>query len=274
MVANVVDKQRETVLPFLKWAGGKRWLTTKIDNYIPEEFDRYVEPFLGSGAIFFHISPQNAILSDLNSDLVITYKVIKNNWKSVLKILHDHHKNHCYDYYYKQREFEPKNVIERAARFIYLNRTCWNGLYRVNMSGKFNVPIGTKNNVVLDTDNFETISKRLRNAELNHCDFEDTLFDCQKGDLVFIDPPYTVKHNNNGFVQYNEKIFSWRDQERLSSCAIAASKRGARVIISNANHPSIRALYKNGTVHELNRRSTISGDKSFRGSCSELLITL
>ena len=189
------------VIPFLTWAGGKRWLTSISDDIFPEKYNTYIEPFLGSGAIYFHLKPNKAILSDINSDLISTYLAIKQDHKSVQEILEIHHKLHCKDYYYKIRNFKSDNIYENAAKFIYLNRTCWNGLYRVNLNGEFNVPIGTKKNVILETDNFELISDMLKNAEILVEDFEVIIDKAGENDLVFIDPPYTVKHNHNNFVK-------------------------------------------------------------------------
>ena len=147
------------VLPFLKWAGGKRWLTHHRDlGIFPDKYETYIEPFVGSGAIFFHLRPQKAILSDINKLLIDTYQAIKDDWRLVRKYLKQHHEKHSKRYYYKMREAKLLSRYQKAARFIYLNRTCWNGLYRVNTDGKFNVPIGTKSNVILDSDDFFSVS--------------------------------------------------------------------------------------------------------------------
>lgn len=139
-----MDQQLNKNIPFLKWAGGKRWFVEHTADLIPTFSGRYFEPFLGSGAIFFHLSPKGAVLSDSNTDLIKTYQAIRDDWEAVLFLLELHHRKHCKDYYYSIRSSEPSDKVEAAARFIYLNRTCWNGLYRVNLKGKFNVPIGTK----------------------------------------------------------------------------------------------------------------------------------
>lgn len=259
--------------PFLKWAGGKRWLIKNHSNIFPNKFERYLEPFAGSAAVLFHLQPEKAILTDTNADLINTYSAIKNNWASVVELLLHHHKMHNKEYYYKIRASLPRNQFSKAARFIYLNRTCWNGLYRVNLKGKFNVPIGTKTNVILETDNFEQVSKLLQRVILKTQDFEKTIDLAKKGDCIFIDPPYTVKHNLNGFVKYNETIFSWDDQLRLSKSVLRASERGASIILTNANHQSIRDLYENiGEMRALERNSVIASDSSRRGKFKELLV--
>lgn len=262
-----------TIQPFLKWAGGKRWLIDHYSEIFPRNFNRYIEPFLGGGAVFFRLRPSNSLLSDANQDLISTYHAIKTDWKTLLERLHIHQENHNKAYYYKMRAVLPNDPIERAARFIYLNRTCWNGLYRVNKRGEFNVPIGTKENVLLTTDDFPLTSSALSSANLEACDFEKTIDQAVEGDLIYADPPYTVKHNLNGFIKYNQKIFSWDDQIRLCDALERAVSRGAWVISSNANHESIHDLYRGrfrvGTVP---RKSVIAASSVKRGDTSELII--
>jgi len=191
----------------------------------------------------------------------------------VVKSLRLHQANHSDSYYYDVRSSKPRKPHTRAARFIYLNRTCWNGLYRVNLKGQFNVPRGTKDTVMMETDDFDAISKLLDGGSIVCQDFQKTLSKAGEGDFVFVDPPYTVKHNNNGFVKYNEKIFSWQDQELLKQSINQAVSRGAKVTMTNADHPSIRTLYKDNTEIEiLDRLSVISGSPTFRGKVSEVLI--
>jgi DNA adenine methylase len=148
-------------------------------------------------------------------------------------------------------------------------------LYRENLSGRFNVPIGTKTQVIMVEDDFEGASKILQSASLQSCDFEDTLMEARAGDLVFLDPPYTTAHNVNGFIKYNQKIFSWQDQERLQRCVVAARQRGARILLTNANHDSIHALYETlGLPQILDRASVISGSTEARTKTSEVLYIL
>jgi len=262
-----------SVQPFLKWAGGKRWLVEKHINSFPCEFNGYFEPFLGSGAVFFSLKPGGAVLSDLNESLVDTYCSIRDDWEQVYSALKRHHGQHSPDYYYKMRSSKPRTPHTRAAQFIYLNRTCWNGLYRVNLNGDFNVPVGTKKNVILDTDDFAAVSKMLEKVEINACDFEETIDRASTGDLIFADPPYTVKHNYNGFVKYNEKIFSWQDQERLSEALKRASARGCYIVSTNAHHPAVVDLYQEFTLQSLDRSSVIAASAARRGRYAELFIT-
>ena len=194
--------------PFLKWAGGKRWLVEKQLSPIPIKFKRFCEPFLGSGAMLFHLEPKSAIISDINTELIETYRAIATDWESVYKVLLQYDKKHCKEFYYKIRSISPRKSFLKAARFIYLNRTCWNGLYRVNRKGEFNVPKGTKDRVILSTDKFKDVSDLLKRCSIQNSDFSSIIDETQKDDFLFVDPPYTIKHNNNGFIKYNENIFS------------------------------------------------------------------
>lgn len=260
-------------LPFLKWAGGKRWLLDKRYDLVDIRFDRFIEPFLGSGAVFFRLAPERAVLCDQNSNLIETYRAIKEEWVKVVEHLKRHHRNHNKEYYYKIRNQKPRSKAGRAAKFIYLNRTCWNGLYRVNSKGEFNVPIGTKKNVILESDNFELSSKILSKAELIDDDFQNVISLAGSGDFVFVDPPYTVKHNNNGFLKYNEKLFTWEDQVRLKNCVIEAVDRGAKVLVTNAYTDCLKELYHGvGEIINLNRASVISGKAGARGRYDEMVV--
>jgi len=266
-------EQNKTVSPFLKWAGGKRWLVNSAKSLFPEKLNKYFEPFLGSAAVYFALKPQYAVLSDVNAELIECYAAIKNDWQAVERLVNVHHQQHSKEYYYQVRSIRPETPAARAARFIYLNRTCWNGLYRVNLKGQFNVPIGTKKNAVLDTDNFEGVSKLLKNVELVSQDFEEVIDQAKTGDFIFADPPYTVKHNFNGFVKYNETMFHWDDQVRLSESIKRASARGCLVMVTNANHPSVRELYEDCfTILPIERSSVIAASSANRGIYQEIII--
>jgi DNA adenine methylase len=213
-------------------------------------------------------------LGDINPDVVAAYKALKTNWRFVLRSLQYHHRMHSTKYYYQMRDFTPTNLLHQASRMIYLNRTCFNGIYRVNTNGQFNVPIGTKSEVVLDTDDFEAIAATLENADLRLTDFESLIDAAQQDDLVFADPPYTVRHNLNGFIKYNETLFSWSDQERLARSLIKARDRGAKIVSTNANHHSIRDLYENTgfSLKTVSRFSSISAAAISRKEFEELVI--
>lgn len=259
--------------PFLKWAGGKRWLAQRYPQLIPTNIERHIEPFLGSGAIFFFVGPKKAILNDANSELVDTYRDVKSRWRLLEDRLKVHAKNHSDEYYYEVRSKSEAERIDRSARFLYLNRSCWNGLYRVNRKGIFNVPKGTKDVIVSDADQFEKNSCALQAAELTSGDFSVAIRRAEAGDFVFVDPPYTVAHNLNGFVKYNDKIFTWDDQVRLREDILAASNRGARILLTNADHKSLRDLYNGLGEHvTLDRATVISGSNSGRKSTTELAV--
>jgi DNA adenine methylase len=237
-------------------------------------YDRYVEPFLGGGALYFTLRPARALLADLNPRLIETYAALRSDWEKVYRLLTEHQRRHSSGHYYEERARIRRASHSRAAQFIYLNRTCWNGLYRVNREGQFNVPIGTKSTVLLDSDDFGETAAQLQHAVLRCSDFGDVLGECGKRDLVFVDPPYTVKHRLNGFVKYNEKLFSWDDQVRLRDSVVSATSRGAKVIVTNADHPSVRSLYRNvGAFHTVTRASVLAGNAQYRANVSELVIT-
>ena len=258
--------------PFIKWAGGKRWLLDEASFALPQFTGRYIEPFLGGGAIYFHLAPAASILSDVNARLIATYRAIRDEWQLVQNSLVEFQTQHSKDFYYAERKRVHAASHLRAAQFLYLNRTCFNGLYRENLKGEFNVPIGTKTQVILADDDFETASRLLAGADLRVCDFEVVLADVGEGDLVFLDPPYTTAHNCNGFLKYNQTIFTWEDQKRLKGAIREAKQRGAQVVLTNANHESIRELYEGlGTLQVLSRRSVISGSSLSRGVTTEAL---
>lgn len=259
--------------PFLKWAGGKRWLLGKPEFAVPYFRGNYIEPFLGGGAVFFHLVPDQSILSDANGRLIETYKAIQTEWEAVAAELSVYQSRHEAAFYYDERSRKYDDPIRRAAQFIYLNRTCWNGLYRENLKGEFNVPIGTKTRVIFPDDDFAALARALQRADLRCCDFEETINYAKKDDFLFIDPPYTTAHNYNGFVKYNQNIFKWEDQIRLSSAVKRAARRGCRILITNAAHDSIRELYEGWTeISEIARSSVISGAVDGRKGTKEQII--
>lgn len=258
--------------PFIKWAGGKRWLTGDAEFSLPDFSGRYFEPFLGGAAVFFHLLPKRAVLSDINPRLVESYVAIRDSWNNVHSEMQKFQRLHSRDFYYQERRRTRRTIHTRAAQFLYLNRTCYNGLYRENLKGEFNVPIGTKNKVVFEDENFEEISRVLAGVELKVSDFAESMQEAGDGDLIFADPPYTTAHNVNGFVKYNQKIFSWHDQIRLRDAVLAAADRGAKVVLTNADHHSIHELYENtGGYKSLLRRSVMAGKASRRAATTEAL---
>ena len=265
-----IDNNSKIAEPFLRWAGGKKWLVKTLLKYVPKDDYTYYEPFLGSGAFFFAIQPKSAILGDINIKLIETYTAIRDSPRTVIKYL-SLWKN-CEKDYYKIRQAKFSNRFRRAAQFIFLNKTCWNGLYRVNQEGVFNVPFGyNTNRKVYDESNLIKVSHVLNSATLMSCDFQELVQSATIGDLVYLDPPYTVPHTNNGFSRYNERLFTWDDQLRLSETAKELIDRGCRVIISNAKHPTIEKLYRKFKLLYLTRTSVIAADPKFRGMTQEAL---
>lgn len=262
-------------LPFLKWPGGKRWFVNKHIDIVPMSYAKYIEPFAGSASLFFSLRPERAILCDANAELIDTYRAVRSRSKMVVAALVEHARKHSDAYYYSVREQNPKDLVARAARMIYLNRTCFNGIYRVNHQGQFNVPRGSKDSVILETDDFSSVAAALRKAELIAGDFSLAVKKAEKGDFIFADPPYTVQHNNNGFIKYNEKLFSWDDQVRLADSLEEAMHRGSIIVSTNANHRSVRELYleRGFNCSSTSRFSAISGNGRDRGQYEELIVT-
>ncbi len=275
MVSAHQDSTSLQIEPFLKWAGGKRWLLNGGEKIFPDNFNCYLEPFIGGAAAFFSIGERPFVISDTNKELIECYSAIRDDHKKVEHYLKIHHRLHCKDYYYQVRKSNPTKAHTRAAKFIYLNRTCWNGLYRVNLNGKFNVPKGTKSKVLLDTDDFQLVASRLKHGQIMCQDFEDTLRLAKPGDFVFVDPPYTVKHNHNGFIKYNENIFSWNDQVRLRDALVECAQRGVFITATNADHKSVRSLYSGiCKIKKVKRSSKIAGSSIHRGITSEIIMRL
>ncbi|WP_133768531.1 DNA adenine methylase [Enterovirga rhinocerotis] len=262
-----------TIAPFLKWAGGKRWLVPKLRGVVPRNFGLYIEPFLGSGAAFFALKPDRAILSDVNPWLIDTYRAVRDNPDQVKQALSRHHDLHSREYYYQVRDASFDDRAQRAAQLLYLNRTCWNALFRVNRDGKFNVPIGTKTKVIGADDDFDIWANALQFAEIVRQDFQVTISNANYGDFIFADPPYVTTHSTNGFIKYNENLFSWDDQIRLADACAAAARRGATAVISNASHESVVALYeeRGASIEFVDRHSVIASAGSKRRVVTELL---
>lgn len=258
--------------PFLRWAGGKRWLTQHGIAGIPPSA-RVVEPFVGGGALFFSQNWETALLADVNRFLINTYQHMKSDHLSLFHLVEEHFDLHSKIRYYEVRARMGCVSVQDAADFIYLNRACFNGLFRVNLAGRFNVPIGTKVYELRRIGEFEEWSAMLQTAEIRLADFEETIDTCGEGDFIFADPPYTVNHNCNGFIEYNEKMFGWADQVRLHDCLLRAATRGARFTLTNADHPTLHELYKKWERRIVERGSEMAGRTSARGKTTELLVT-
>jgi DNA adenine methylase len=264
--------------PFLRWAGGKNWFSQKVENYLPVVFNNYHEPFLGGGSIYFYLKARKIIrhqsyLSDLNLDLINAYCAIKENTAAVIHAMSDF-KNEK-DFYYNLRSKVFEDRYSKAAQFLFLNRTSFNGIYRVNQKGEYNVPYGDRKLAKLfDINNLVQIAGLLDDTLISGNDFMNTISMVSEGDLVFLDPPYTVAHENNGFVKYNQRIFAWEDQIRLQEYITELERRGAYYIMTNAAHVSIEGLYQyNGRSEKLKRPSLIGGRGAVRTVYNELVFT-
>jgi DNA adenine methylase len=263
-------------IPFLKWPGGKRWVSPQIGELVNQHLTRtYYEPFVGGGAVFFHLVPDRAVLSDINEDLINTYHQVKEDPIVLLDRLRSIPVDEST--YNAVRRHVPDEPVGRAVRFLYLNRTAFGGIYRLNRRGEFNVPFGGGGRTPRTLERSGLLlsaSHALQRTELRVCDFQTILNEAGQGDVVFCDPTYTVTHDNNGFRRYNEKVFSWADQERLARAAYAARGRGACVLVSNAAHQAVRELYPNAFHIILQRRSRISRSVAHRRNVSESLFVL
>lgn len=236
-------------------------------------FQRYHEPFLGGGSFFFSLAAgRKAYLSDKNEALIETYESLRDNCEVIISHL-GMFKNTKVDYYATRDQYFP-TPAERAAQFIYLNQTSFNGIYRENLRGLYNVPYGNRTKPFLDQPALRAASSALRNAELKASDFAETLSNVRPGDLVFIDPPYTVSHNLNGFIKYNKTLFSLDDQYRLAQYIRDLRDIGAKYILTNAAHSKVREIFSFGdAIVEVQRASLVGGREAKRGQVSELLIT-
>lgn len=270
-----VQLKEERIKPFLRWAGGKTWFIDHLETLITgHTFTNYYEPFLGGGSIYFSLSVTDAVatLSDANKELIDTYTAIRDNVEEVVKFFATY--ENTAEFYYKLRAKEPTDPFERAARFIYLNHTSYNGLYRVNRKGKYNVPFGNRKSDTIDIDEIRKASVALAGTNLISGDFENRGDVIRRGTLVFLDPPYTVSHNDNGFIQYNQSIFSIEDQERLAQYIQYIMDQGAYFILTNAAHNAIREIFADcGRSMLVERQSLIGGKKAKRGLTSELVFT-
>jgi DNA adenine methylase len=270
-----LEQKSQRVAPFLRWAGGKRWLVPQILHLIGDlHVRRYHEPFLGGGSVFFALDNlEEAFLSDLNTDLIEVYRLVRDHPSDVTEELTKY--QNTSEEYYTARASSPTSAVRRAARFIYLNHTSFNGIFRVNLKGEYNVPFGNRKNANMpDEEWLLRASARLQSSELNGADFERALGVVKEGDLVFLDPPYTVAHNNNGFVKYNQHLFSFQDQERLAIEIRKIRDAGANYILTNAAHISIDKLFSPlGRKLTVSRRNAVGGKNATRGSAEEFVFT-
>lgn len=264
------NQKNDKPKPFVKWAGGKRQLTDILLKNIPEQYDCYIEPFVGGGALFFELLPKKAVISDINFEIINAYHVIKNNLNELLKSLKKH--KNIKEYFYKIRALNPNNLslIERASRFIYLNKTCFNGLYRENSRGEFNVPFGNyKKPNILDKENLTKISEYLNSNQIKILcqDYKETVMLAQKGDFIYFDPPYYPLNQTSSFTKYSKEDFNKEDQIELSEVFRQLDKKGCYVMLSNSNTEFIKSLYNDYNIKEIEALRAINckGDKRGKG---------
>lgn len=271
--------------PFIKWVGGKRGLLTQILPFFPKKFNNYHEPFLGGGAVFFELyslgllKNKKIYLSDINSELINTYNVVKNNPNELINNLENFKEKHSKEFYYKTREIDRKEDfnkltnIERATRFIYLNKTCFNGLYRVNKQGQFNTPIGSyKNPNITNRDIIMSASKALQNAIILTKPFAKVIDNANKNDLVYFDPPYYPLNVTSSFTAYNENDFLDDKQKELFNVFEKLDKKGCFVFHSNSDTEFIKNMYKKYNINFVQANRFINSKSNGRGKINEVLI--
>lgn len=234
-----------SIKPFLKWAGGKTQLLPELSKHVPNEYNKYIEPFIGGGAFYFHLNPREAVIADLNYELVLTYKTIKSSVEEVISLLKTFKNEE--EFFYEMRANNPEKLsnIERSARLLYLNKTCFNGLYRVNKKGQFNVPYGKRTGNFFDSEVLRNASEFLQNTSIEYADYSKTLKKhAQKGDFVFLDPPYYPVGKYGDFKRYTKEFFYHDDQLALKDEFDRLVNLGCHVILTNSDHPVIMDLYK------------------------------
>ncbi|MBD2292429.1 DNA adenine methylase [Anabaena sphaerica FACHB-251] len=261
--------------PFLKWAGGKSRLIPQYKEYFPTNYQTYYEPFLGGGAVFFHLQPTKAVLTDINADLITTYRCVRDNVEGLIELLQKHKQQHERDYYYDVRSYPEGTNLEKAARFIYLNKTCFNGLYRVNSQGKFNVPLGRYQNPgICQEDVLRIASKALYKAEIKHADFTEVLNSAiNSNDFVFFDPPYYPLSGTSYFTAYSTYAFGEIQQIQLRDVFAELAKRGVKVMLSNSDCEFTRDLYHEFNIYRISAARSINSNANKRGNISEVLVT-
>lgn len=265
------DRDRK---PFLKWTGGKQWLSRRLASALSwdSKLGTYHEPFLGGGSLFFALQPSRAILSDLNSDLIATYIAVRDSVERVIEALEVLPNDLAT--FEAVRGSAPGDRVSRSARLLYLNRTAFNGIYRVNRNGQFNVPFGYyQNRVICHPERLRECSRALKTATLRTAHFSDASRQVSASDFVYFDPPYVTGHNNNGFIKYNRRLFDWRAQEELAAEAHRLRELGAQVVVSNAAHDKVLELYEGFNVIIMSRKSLIGGGIRYRGIVQEAVIS-
>ena len=269
--------------PFVKWAGGKRQIIDKLKKYIPDEYGTYYEPFVGGGALLFELSPKDAVINDYNAELMNVFSCIKDEDKfnKMCSLLNRHEVNHSEEYYYEVRNIDRDKAkfnrmadYKRAARTIYLNKACFNGLYRVNSKNEFNVPFGKKTRInTYDGQNLSIIHSYLNfnNIRILNTDFEECVKDAKKGDFIYFDPPYDSETST--FNSYTENGFGREEHIRLARVYKELADRGCYVMLSNHNTTLVKELYKDFNIHLIEAKRNINSNGKKRGKVEEVIIT-
>lgn len=276
--------KNEVIGPIVKWVGGKRQLLNEINKYIPEEYSSYYEPFLGGGAVFLSEQPKKAVVNDYNEELILTYRVIKENVEELIKLLKEHKENNSSEYFYgirawdRQEGYEERSDVEKAARLIYLNKTCFNGLYRVNKAGEFNTPFGRyKNPNIVNADTLRALSEYFNEADITFKsgDFEDAVAYIRKGAFVYFDPPYQPISTTSNYTGYTSGGFDEKDQVRLKELCDDLNRRGVKFLLSNSNVEFIQDLYGSNPdfiIEVVGANRAINSNGKKRGKVEEVLI--
>ena len=258
--------------PFIKWVGGKQSAVHSLIDFFPRSFERYYEPFIGGGSVFFSLAPLSATLSDDNKWLIDTYLAVKKDWKKVAQYLEAMLNTH--EEFLRIRDVDPwtLNLFERAAQFIYLNKTCFRGLFRVNGRGRFNVPYGAYNRRYYDAENLEAVASMLADVEIKSGDFEFGIDGINEGDFVYFDPPYYKLGGYSDFNRYTSKQFREKDHFRLSAVCRELDAKGVKWALSNSNTDFVKNLFSGFQIHPISTRREINLDSQNR-NIVELLIT-
>ncbi len=264
--------------PFVKWAGGKRQLLLQMEPYFPKKYNTYIEPFVGGGAVFFHLKPKKAVLIDNNKELINCYKIIKQDVNGLIQSLKKH-KNEK-NYFYKIRaidrnpeDFSKWSDIEKASRTIYMNKCCYNGLYRVNSKGQFNAPFGKyKNPTFCNEPNLKAVHQQLTTAEILNASFEECLNHAKKNDFVYFDPPYHPLTQTANFTSYTKDNFGEKSQKRLAEVFKTLDARGCKLLLSNSYSNFVLNLYEDFKIVELKAKRAINSVASKRGEIKEVLV--
>lgn len=276
-MAVVLEQLKSETYPIVKWVGGKRQLMFELIKNMPKSYNRYFEPFIGGGALFFELQPENAYISDMNEELINLYTIVRDNVYELIEDLSRHEVSK--EYFLKIRnidrteKYAELSDIERASRFIYLNRTCFNGMYRVNSKGEFNVPFGHyKNPRIIDENNLLNCSVLLKNTEIKHADFSEILKKAKEGDFVYFDPPYVPLNETSSFTSYTKDGFDIDMQFKLRDVCDELDTMGVKFMLSNSDTKLVNELYANYEIKKVFASRQINANADGRGKITEVLV--